>query len=659
MAKPKLSIVIVNYNVRFFLEQCLHSVFRALKPGMAEIFVVDNNSVDGSCSIVEQKFPDVKLIRNKENLGFSKANNQAIRLAKGEYILLLNPDTVVEEDTFSKILAFMDEHQDAGALGVKMIDGKGHFLPESKRALPTPWVSFYKIFGLSSLFPRSKKFGRYHLGYLNRDDINEVDVLPGAFMLLRKKALDKSGLLDETFFMYGEDIDLSYRISQAGFKIYYFPETTIIHYKGESTKKGSINYVLVFYQAMIIFAQKHFSPKNARFYSISIRAAIYFRAFLSLLRRFINRIFLPLLDALVVLIGFIAINPIWESYKFPEGGGHPPDVLRILFSAYIIIWFISIYFSGGYDKPLNLKKLTSGVLIGTAFILVAYSLLPEEYRFSRALIIIGTIWSLIWLNLLRVFFHFIGWKSFQLNLGKKKRVLIVGREEEYSRITNILSQTSLAVDIIGRVKPNSDSSPTSSLGELSQLEEIIGINKIDELIFSANDMSTREIIHHMLALTRLQKDYKIAPPESPSIIGSNSVNTAGDLYVINLNSIAEPSNKRLKRLLDICFSIILLISLPISIWFYLSHTGRLISNLAKVLVGKKSWVGYFPIDNPEMKLLPALKDGVLMPVKIKTNGDNLNPDALLLMEKNLSYAKDYSLGRDLSIIIRNLPLINS
>ncbi len=660
MTKPRLSIVIVNYNVRFFLEQCLHSVEKALKPEMTEVFVVDNNSLDGSCSMVEQKFPDVKLIENKENLGFSKANNQAIRIAKGEYILLLNPDTVVEEDTFEKIIDFMDENQDAGSLGVKMIDGKGHFLPESKRALPTPWVSFYKIFGLASLFPKSKKFGKYHLGFLDKNEINEVDVLPGAFMLLRKKALDKAGLLDETFFMYGEDIDLSYRITLAGYKNYYFPKTTIIHYKGESTKKGSINYVLVFYQAMIIFAQKHFSPKNARIFSLSIRAAIYFRAFLSLIHRFLNRILMPLLDAAIAIIGLISINPIWEAHKFPDGGGHPPEVLKIFFGAYILIWLISIFFSGGYDKPLNIKKLTRGILVGTAIILVAYSLLPEAYRFSRALILFGTAWNLIWLNLMRFIFHTLGWKAFQLNLGKKKRVLIVSRENEYNRINNLLKQTSLSVEIIGRVKPDVNDSGSGSLGDITQMKEIVSINKIDELIFSANDLSTREIIHHMLALTGLQKDYKIAPPESPSIIGSNSVNTAGDLYVISLSSIAEQSNKRLKRLIDIGVALILILSLPLSIWIYLPHPGKIIRNAFSVLVGKKTWVGYFQLDDPEMKLLPKIKKAVLIPEK---NIAEINPDektdSRTLMEKNLSYAKDYHPGRDLSIILMNLRYLNS
>jgi O-antigen biosynthesis protein len=211
--------------------------------------------------MIREKFSDVILIANRKNLGFSSANNQGLKISNGKYALILNPDTVLQEDTLKKCFLFMEQHPNAGSLGVKMIDGKGNFLPESKRSLPTPLVAFYKIFGLSALFPKSRIFGRYHLGYLNKDDINSIEILPGAFMFIRKSVLDQIGLLDETFFMYGEDIDLSYRIIQAGFENYYFPETTIINYKGESTKKQSVNYVIVFYNAMIIFARKHFSLK--------------------------------------------------------------------------------------------------------------------------------------------------------------------------------------------------------------------------------------------------------------------------------------------------------------------------------------------------------------------------------------------------------------
>jgi len=251
----KLSVVIVNYNVEYFLEQCLASALSATKNVDAEIFMVDNASVDGSVNMVKERFPTIKVIANKDNVGFSKANNQAMRIASGKYILLLNPDTVLEEDTLVKCIEFMDSTKNAGGLGVKMVDGKGNFLPESKRGLPTPETAFYKMTGLNKFFPKSKKINRYYLGHLDKESTCEIEILSGAFMFMRKEVLDKIGLLDEDFFMYGEDIDLSYRIILGGYKNYYLPETSIIHYKGESTKKGSLNYVFVFYNAMVIFAK--------------------------------------------------------------------------------------------------------------------------------------------------------------------------------------------------------------------------------------------------------------------------------------------------------------------------------------------------------------------------------------------------------------------
>lgn len=286
----KLSVIIVNYNVQDFLEQCLKSVVTASKNINTEIFVVENNSVDDSVKMLKDKYPQVHLIENKTNKGFSFANNQAIKIAKGEYILLLNPDTVVEPDTFEKTIAFMDAHSDAGALGVKMFSGEGKFLPESKRGLPTPAVAFYKMSGLAKLFPKSRTFGNYHLGYLDENKINEVEILAGAFMLIRKSVLDIIGLLDETFFMYGEDIDMSYRILLAGYKNYYFPETKIIHYKGQSTNKNSINYVIVFYKAMDIFAKKHFSKNKASLFSFLITIAIYVRAGMAMANRVLKRL---------------------------------------------------------------------------------------------------------------------------------------------------------------------------------------------------------------------------------------------------------------------------------------------------------------------------------------------------------------------------------
>ena len=282
-----LSVIIVSYNVKYFLEQCLVSVLKAAEGIDCEIFVIDNNSDDESCSMVKNRYPGINLIINHTNRGFSAANNQAIKAAKGKYILILNPDTIVEEDTFSKCIDFMEIHPDAGALGVRMIDGKGRFLPESKRGIPYPATAFFKMTGLSYLFPKSILFNKYQLGYLDEMETNKADVISGAFMFLRKKAVHKTGLLDEDYFMYGEDIDYSYRLLKAGFSNYYFPGTTITHFKGQSTSKTDIKVTLTFYRAMLIFVHKHLKDGNSNILVLLIKVAIFFRASLSVIKRFI------------------------------------------------------------------------------------------------------------------------------------------------------------------------------------------------------------------------------------------------------------------------------------------------------------------------------------------------------------------------------------
>ena len=242
----KLSVVIVNYNVKHFLEQCLCSVCKAVgNVSSAEVIVVDNASSDGSVEYLEKRFPDVVFIASNENLGFARANNLAIKQSKGEYILLLNPDTIVAENTFVHFVDFMDKHPDAGACGAYMLHTDGTFALESRRGLPTPFVAFCKMSGLTSLYPKSRVFGRYYMCYLDEFEVNPVEIISGAYMFLRREALEKVGLLDEDFFMYGEDIDLSYRILKGGYQNYFLP-SPILHYKGESTKKSSYRYTHTF-----------------------------------------------------------------------------------------------------------------------------------------------------------------------------------------------------------------------------------------------------------------------------------------------------------------------------------------------------------------------------------------------------------------------------
>lgn len=608
------------------------------------MFVVDNNSVDGSIALIREKFPNVSLIQNKENAGFSVANNQAIRISKGKYVLLLNPDTVVQEDTFEKTLSFMDAHPDAGGLGIKMLDGKGTFLPESKRGLPTPAVAFYKIFGLARLFPTSKKFGQYHLTYLDKTKNHQVDVLSGAFMLMRKEALDKVGLLDETFFMYGEDIDLSYRITQGGYKNYYFAESSIIHYKGESTKKSSVNYVIVFYKAMAIFAQKHFSQNNARLFNILIHFAIYLRAGLAISVRFVKQLFFPAIDFILILIGLYYCKTIYEiRYKlYPNF--YSREMLDVFFPIYTLVWMFFVYLSGGYDAPTSLRKIARGVATGSAFILIIYSLLPEHYRFSRALILIGSLYTLLIYHVTRIIYHFLKIKRFKLGANRaNSRLAIIGSEAEFNRVNGLLKETNINSEFIGFISNELNGVKNEAyIGHFRQIDEAIDIHELNEIIFCARDISSREIIGQMMSLVTKGVEFKIAPPESLSIIGSNSIDTAGDLYVIDVNNVGRPENKRNKRFLDVLVSFFLLLFFWIFIWFQKKKLN-FIANIFKVLFGYYSWVGY---GKGIRKDLPSLRASVLTPadgLKGKVNEDRIN-------KAFLNYSKDYKTEHDLQII---------
>lgn len=644
--KYKISIIIVNYNVEFFLEQCLNSVRKALIDFNGQVFVVDNNSIDGSIEMVKSKFPEVNLIANKDNKGFSKANNQAITVSNAEYILLLNPDTVIEEDTIKKVCEFMDANQDAGGLGVRMLDGKGKFLPESKRGLPTPAVAFYKIFGLSKLFPKSKRFGQYHLGHLSEFETNEIQILSGAFMLMRAEALEKVGLLDETFFMYGEDIDLSYRIIKGGYKNYYFPETRIIHYKGESTKKSSVNYVFVFYKAMVIFAQKHFSQKNAKLFSFLINCAIYFRAGLAVMTRIIRGAFLPFIDISIIITGLYLLTYSWSA----ENIDFPDRILKIALPIYTGIWLLGVLLNGGYDKPLKLWNIFKGVTFGTLVILVIYALLPKDWQFSRLYILLGAVFVMCYYLISRIFLHFTVGHKFKLTRSHAKRFAIVGSKKEYERVCAILNQTIPNIEDIHWVCLGK-SKEENSIGNIHQLDQITQIFNIDEIIFCAKDNTANTIISWMSVIDSSSIDFKIAQPDSLYLIGSNSIETAGDLYVININAITNATSQRNKRIFDISFALILIFLSPILCLYY-KRKSNFFNNLFSILFGRFSFVGYAN-SKIQTTQLPRIKKGILNAT------DNLTiKDDSLTDKMNLLYARDYRVALDLRIVLKSFKFLD-
>ncbi|MGI4736034.1 MAG: glycosyltransferase family 2 protein [Janthinobacterium lividum] len=660
----KLSIIIVNYNVCYFLEQALLSVRRAVaRLGQpVEVFVVDNHSADASVAMVRARFPEVILLENPDNPGFSKANNQALRLAKGEYRLLLNPDTLVEEEALRRCCDFMDAHPRCGGLGVQMLDGQGRFLPESKRGLPTPTVAFYKVFGLARLFPRSRTFGRYHLGYLDPDQPHQVEVLSGAYMLLRQAALAEVGLLDEDYFMYGEDIDLSYRLTRGGWQNWYFPGARILHYKGESTRRTSVNYVFVFYRAMVIFAQKHFAPGQAGLFSRLINSAIWLRAGAAVAQRLATLLAPVLLDAGLLYGGMYALTVYWENNQRYVRKPYPPQYLLVAIPAYIIVWLTGTWLSGGYDRSPRAGRIIRGIVVSTVLISAVSNFL-DSWRFSKALILLGGTWTAVALVSRRLLGHWLRHGNLRLSEPRTKTLAIVGSAAESQRVRVLLAGAQVPANIIGYIVPAPDSAalpgvtstpppsrPPDYLGELAQLPELVRLYELNELVFCGKDLLASQIISLMQQLpTRPAVAYKILPEDSQYIIGSSSKNAPGDYYTIAPTlRLHQPAQRRSKRLLDLAACGLLLLATPLLIWEQRRPAG-LLPNIWRVLRGHRCWVGLRYTTNapgPAAVLSPA--DAAIYALPPASSLSRATRQRLEFL-----YAKDYEPEMDLRVLWRS------
>jgi O-antigen biosynthesis protein len=512
----ELSVVIVSYNVSSFLDQTLLTLEESARGVNYEVFVVDNASTDNSVEMVRQKHPRVKIIANRENRGFAKANNQALNLAKGKYILLLNPDTVLRSDTISTMLEFLDNHPEAGAAGCKVINPDGSLQLACRRGFPTPGVAFFKMIGLSGLFPKSRTFGAYNLTYLDPESIAEVDAISGSFMMLRKEALNGSGYLDEDFFMYGEDLDLCYRIKKEGWKIFYVPETEIIHFKGESTKTvPAVKSIRDFYTAMHIFVEKHHGKETRMFPRWLLIIAIYFRMAWGYGLKKLARLREPLFDFFLINIS-LALGVMMRFGVSLENAPQYSEMQWIsIFLVYSSFYMMTFTFMGMYHRYRNNpERAFYGVFIGFLLnILIVYFI--KEYNFSRIASFYCWGFNTIFIS---------GWRFAEQLIQSKgtgtrfKKALIVGRIADAALFRKAMSSSETpSFIIVGCVEITPDAlrgreqDGVYVLGLIDELRDIIKEYSVDMVIMVGSSLPYSKILSIGSKFGSITPEFKIAP----------------------------------------------------------------------------------------------------------------------------------------------------
>ncbi len=646
MNKPvDISVVIVNYNVRDLLDNCISSVYKAAAGKFTiEVFMVDNNSIDGSAEHIRLKYPEVNVIENEQNIGFSKANNIALRIATGEYTLILNPDTILEENTFEKMHEFCKLHPDAGAITSKLILANGKLDSACRRSFPTPGVAIPRILGLSKLFPNSKAFSRYNLTYLDENETYEVDAICGAFMFMPTHVVKEANYFDEEYFMYGEDLDLCFQIKKIGYKIYYYPEVTTIHFKGESTRKTHLSYVNNFYGAMSIFVRKNLTGFS-RLLSPLLQAGIYSRSVASYSKRLLRFFFLPLLDA-ALLFGSYLLAVHIRFNIFPNR-----DYLFII-AVYILVWIILLGIFGSYTRKnfLSLPRAFNAIIVGF-FVNSSITYFFKEYAFSRGVILLSTVLAVSSLLSWRAIYAMILFVKEKNILLNKINLLIVGKGELSQNNEDKLNAkyNIIRVERTGKKK------------SISDLEEAIQINNVHEVVFTDDSFSNQEVLNLMWSFRNKNVRFRIIPSGKELILSKLNTSSIDEINLIEIEyNINNKMNIFFKRILDILISLLLIPTVYPAVMIYSKLSGKKLSRplsklvlLPDVLSGKYSLVGY-PVWLDQGSNLFIGKKGLTGLIQL--NYYESMPEEEM-QNLNFFYAKNQTFALDMEILLKTFFLM--
>lgn len=666
---PILSIIIVNYNVRQFLGNALGSIQRAVAGIPSEIFVVDNASEDGSVEMVKREFPHVILIANSENVGFARANNLALRRATGEFLLLINPDTVVQEDTFSVMLDFFRTHPEAGLAGCKILNPDGTLQLPCRRSFPTPWVAFTKIFGLSALFAGSRLFGRYNLTYLDPGKTYPVDAISGSFMMVRRSVYETVGGLDESFFMYGEDLDWCYRIQQAGQKVFYVHGTQIVHFRGQSTKRSDIDELSHFYEAMELFVEKHF--RHSRVVRLFLRAGIAIRGAAASIARAGRPLLMAAADFLFVDLALFLSAFVYYG-----------NVTHFTFNAHPVVWLVpslivvlTMGSFGVYREYLHSRGRIGFAVVASYVFISALVFFARDYAYSRLVVLMSGAMSFFLLPGWRVAAKAAIERSFP---GRGRlfgnRTLIVGTGAAAEEVLRrIRARVEGGYDVVGFIdttltRLGDRIAGVEIVGSIDTIGKVVNEQRVTEVIFSTEGLSYGEILSVIARSSTRGVNYRLVPDNLEAIIGKTRIDELDALPLVDIEyNIQKPLNRVFKRIFDILLSAILIPFVYIPVWALTAlgfrparpRASDRILLLPSVFTGAYSFVG-LPLEHvtehnqfrdPAKGRIYLGPIGLTGIVQINA-GDMLEAEEIERLQ--LYYAKNQSIGLDLEILLKTL-----